>query len=213
MVLVALLVGYGAARRTPNRSAPPGELSTLPVPGGPWALAELGVPPSVERASALRILVQRRYDASPAVRLTDEAALARVQAQLDLAVQVEQAARLANPQGALSLSSVTTRQSRDRLRAAVEAFGARLHERRQRYTVELADGRRERELQAALRQLGLDPTDLAARLNQGETVTVEVPPTGCPWRSPRPPGRGSSSSATCRRGRSSPSCCATRTRC
>ena len=153
--------------------AVPGELSTLPVPAGAWALAELGVPATVERASALRLLVQRRYDASPGVRISDET-LARVQAQLDLAVRVEQAARVASPGGAVSLGAVKTRQSRDRLREAIEAVGARLRERRGQYSVELADGRRERDLQSALRTLGLDVADLAARLNKGETVTIEV---------------------------------------
>ena len=74
------------------------------------------------------------------------------------------------------------RQSRDRLRDAVEAIGARLRERRGQYAVELADGRREREVQAALKVLGLDVADVAARLNQGETVTLEVPPSACPSR-------------------------------
>ena len=161
------------------QSVAPGELSTLLVPGGAWALAELGVPPSVERASALKLIVQRRYDASPGVRLSDEA-IARVQAQLDLAVQVEQAARVASPGGVLSLGAVKTRQSRDRLREAIEAIGGRLRERRGQYSVELADGRRERDLHAALRTLGLDVADVAARLNKGDAVTLEVPAARLP---------------------------------
>ena len=158
---------------------PLGELGTLQVPGGAWALAELGVPPSVERASALRILVQRRYDASPSVRIS-EATLARVQAQLDLAVRVEQAARVAAPGGVLALGSVKTRQSRDRLREAIETIGGRLRERRNQYTVELDDGRRARDVQAALKTLGFDVAGLASRLNAGETVTLELPAASVP---------------------------------
>ncbi len=174
LALAACLALSGVPRAAAQTApAVPGELTTLLVPAGAWALAELGVPASVERASALRLLVQRRYDASPGVRISDET-LARVQAQLDLAVRVEQAARVASPGGAVSLGAVKTRQSRDRLREAIEAVGARLRERRGQYSVELADGRRERDLQSALRTLGLDVAELAARLNNGETVTLEV---------------------------------------
>jgi hypothetical protein len=174
LALAACLALSGvSAADAQTAPAVPGELATLPVPAGAWALAELGVPATVERASALRLLVQRRYDASPAVRISEET-LARVQAQLDLAVRVEQAARVAAPGGAVSLAAVRTRQSRDRLREAVEAIGARLRERRGQYSIELGDGRRERDLQSALRTLGLDVADLAARLNKGETVTIDV---------------------------------------
>ena len=162
-----------------SQPVPAGELSTVAVPGGAWALAELGVPPTVERASVLRSLVQRRYDASASVRTSAET-LARVQAQLDLAVRVEQAARIAAPGGVLSVAAAKTRQSRDRLRYAVEAMGARLRERRGQYAVELDAGRREREVQAALKVLGLDVAEAAARLTKGETVTLEVPAVGLP---------------------------------
>ena len=180
-VVVALLAlsVVVAARPASSQPVPAGELSTVAAPGGAWALAELGVPPTVERASVLRVLVQRRYDASASVR-TSEAALARVQTQLDLAVRVEQAARIAAPGGALSLAGAKTRQSRDRLRDAVEAIGARLRERRGYYAVELDDARRPREVQAALKVLGLDVADVAARLTKGETVTLEVPAVGLP---------------------------------
>jgi hypothetical protein len=179
MLLAWIAFGLMTPAALAQPVVPAGELSTLVVPGGAWALAELGVPPSVERASALRLLVQRRYDASPSVRLNDEA-IARVQAQLDLAVQIEQAARLASPGGVLSLGAVKTRPSRDRLREAIEAIGGRLRQRRGQYSVELADGRRERDVQAALRTLGLDVAGLAARLNQGETVALEVPAARLP---------------------------------
>lgn len=171
---LAACVALGGLPRAAAQTAPavPGELTTLFVPGGAWALAELGVPATVERASALRLLVQRRYDASPSVRISDET-VARVQTQLDLAVRVERAARVAAPEGAVSLGAVRTRQSRDRLRDVIEAMGARLRERRGQYSVELADGRRERDLQSALRALGLDVAELAVRLNKGETVTIE----------------------------------------
>ncbi len=180
-VVVALLALsiVVAARPAWSQPVPAGELSTVAAPGGVWALAELGVPPTVERASVLRVLVQRRYDASPSVR-TSEAALARVQTQLDLAVRVEQAARIAAPDGVLSLAAAKTRQSRDRLRDAVEALGARLRERRGQYAVELDDGRRQRDVQAALKVLGLDVADVAARLTKGESVTLEVPSVGLP---------------------------------
>ena len=58
--------------------------------------------------------------------------------------------------------------------------GARLRERRGQYAVELDDGRRQREVQAALKVLGLDVADVAARLTKGETVTLEVPAVGLP---------------------------------
>lgn len=175
LALAACLALSGVPRVAAQTGpAVPGELTTLQVPGGAWALAELGVPPTVERASALAVLVQRRYDASPSVRIAAET-LARVQANLDLAVRVEQAARVAAPAGAVSLNAVKTRQSRDRLRDLMEALGARLRERRGQYSAELADGRRERDLHSALRTLGLDVAESVSRLNKGETVTLEVP--------------------------------------
>ena len=68
-IVVALLAlsMVVAARPAWSQPVPAGELSTLAAPGGAWALAELGVPPAVERASVLRVLVQRRYDASASV--------------------------------------------------------------------------------------------------------------------------------------------------
>jgi hypothetical protein len=179
-IFIALaLAGVVAARPATAQSAPAGELSTLAVPAGEWAFAELGVPAAVEWASVLRLLVQRRYDAAASVRL-EEATLARVQTQLDLAVRVEQAARIAAPGGVLSLAAVKTRQSRDRLREAVEALGGRLRERRGQYSIELDDGRRGRDLHAALKTLGLDVAAAAARLNAGESVPLEVPAVELP---------------------------------
>ena len=176
VVVAALLVGVlcatTVAAQEPQPS--PGELGTLPVPGGRWALAELGVPPDLERASALRVVIQRQYDALPAVR-TSELTLARVQAHLDLAVRVEHAARAAATGGALSLATIKTRQTRERVAAAVEAFGGKLRERRNQYTVTLETGRHERDVHASLKLMGLDVADVVVRLNKGDTVTIEVP--------------------------------------
>lgn len=181
-VVLALLWGIAllpSSTTAQTAAVPPGELGTLAAPGGAWAFGELGVPASLERASVLRLLVQRRYDAAPSVRLDDET-LARVQTQLDLAVRVEQAARAAAPGGAIALGAVKTRQSRDRLREALELLGARLRERRNQYTVELDDGRRARDTQAALKALGLDVAALVTRLNAGQPVTLEVPAVELP---------------------------------
>ena len=60
--VAAAAIALGVARPSPAQTYAPGELGTLPVPGGRWALTELGVPPGIERASALRVLLQRRYD-------------------------------------------------------------------------------------------------------------------------------------------------------
>ncbi|MGD9904695.1 MAG: hypothetical protein AB7U83_14625 [Vicinamibacterales bacterium] len=178
-MILALLHGAGAATVSAQSAVPAGELAVLPVPGGAWAFAELGIPAVAERASIPRLLVQRRYDESPAVRL-DDATLARVQAQLDLAVRVEQAARRAAPDGVVALAAVKSRQARDRLREAVEAIGGRLRERRGQYAVELDDGRRARDLHAALKALGLDVAALTARLNRGDAVPFEIPSVDLP---------------------------------
>ena len=90
--VAAAAIALGVARPSAAQTYAPGELGTLPVPGGRWALTELGVPPGIERASALRVLLQRRYDA-PAAARTPDATVARVQAGLDLALRVEAAAR------------------------------------------------------------------------------------------------------------------------
>ncbi len=153
---------------------PPGELGTLQVPGGRWAFGELGLPPTLERGSVVRLLVQRAYDPLAAVRPSVEL-VARVQAGLDLAVRVESAARSAASGGVLALSAIKTRQSREQISKALEALGAKLRERRKQYTVSLDDSRRARDVHAALKAMGLDVPDVVARLNKGESVAVEVP--------------------------------------
>jgi hypothetical protein len=172
-VLAAAIV-VGGVRPGAAQDYEPGELSTLPVPGGRWALAELGVPPTIERASAPRLLLQRRFDGPPEQRITD-ATVSRVQAALDLAARVDAVARTAAPDGVLSLALAKNRQSRDRLRDALEAVGARLQERRNQAVVVLDDGRRGREVQTALAAMGLDVAAAASRLNAGGSATLEVP--------------------------------------
>ncbi len=154
--------------------APPGELGTLQVPGGRWALGELGLPPTLERGSVVRLLLQRAYDPTVAVRPSD-LLLARVQAGLDLAVYVEAAAQAAAPGGVLDLSTLKNRKLRSRMSDALEAIGVKLRERRKQYTVSLDDSRRARDVHAALQAMGLDVSDVVARLNKGQAVTVEVP--------------------------------------
>lgn len=168
---VAASAAFAHAQPSPPAA---GELGTLQVPGGRWALGELGLPASVERGSVVRLLVQRFYDPSTGARPT-EAVLARVQAGLDLAVRVEDAARAAAPGGTLSFPAIKTRQSRDRVRDALEALGVKLRDRRNQYTASLDDGRRGREVQASLRGMGLDVAEVVTRLNKGDAVTVEVP--------------------------------------
>ena len=127
--VAAAAIMLGGARPSPAQTYAPGELGTLPVPGGRWALTELGVSPGIERASALRVLLQRRYEA-PAAARTPDATVARVQAGLDLALRVEAAARAVSPTAALSLTQAANRPTRDRFRQAMEAIGARVLERR-----------------------------------------------------------------------------------
>ena len=172
--VAAAAIMLGVARPSPAQTYAPGELGTLPVPGGRWALTELGVSPGIERASALRVLLQRRYEA-PAAARTPDATVARVQAGLDLALRVEAAARAVSPTAALSLTQAANRPTRDRFRQAMEAIGARVLERRGQLAVGLDDGRRGRDVQAALGAMGLDVAAVATRLSAGETVVIEVP--------------------------------------
>lgn len=174
-VLLLLTSASAAVAQTPR----PGELGTLEVPGGAWALAELGVPPTLERASVPRVLVQRLFDPSPTVRPT-VVTMTAVLAGLDLAVQVESAARVASPGGTIALAAIKTKQSRSQVEDAMEAIGARLREKKKQYSVTLETGRRERDLQAALKTMGLDVADVVARLNKGETVAIAVPAVGLP---------------------------------
>ena len=172
--VAAAAIALCVARPSPAQTYAPGELGTLPVPGGRWALTELGVPPETERASALRVLLQRRYDGPVAAR-TPDATVARVQAGLDLALRVEAAARAVSPTAALSLTQAANRPTRDRFRQAMEAIGARVLDRRGQLAVGLDDGRRGRDVQAALGAMGLDVAGVATRLSAGETVVIEVP--------------------------------------
>ena len=57
----------------------------------------------------------------------------------------------------------------------MEAIGARVLERRGQLAVGLDDGRRGRDVQAALGAMGLDVAGVATRLSAGETVAIEVP--------------------------------------
>lgn len=155
-------------------------LTSLEAPAGAWALTQLGVPPTLERASAPRILAQRLFDPSPAIR-PSPATLLDVQAKLDLAVQVETAARTAAPGGRIALADIKTKQTRSSVETALEAVGARLRERRKQYSVTLESGRRERDVQAALKALGFDVADAVTRLNKGDAVVFAVPEVRLPW--------------------------------
>lgn len=157
----------------------PGALTSLEAPGGSAAITDLGVPPTLERASIPRVLAQRLFDPSPAIRPT-ELTLAAAQAKLDLAVQVEAAARAAGSGGRILLQDIKTRQARTNVEAAMAAIGAKLRERRKQYSVTLEPGRRERDTQAALKAMGFDVADAVARLNKGEAVTIAVPAVGLP---------------------------------
>ena len=177
--VAAVLVAAAVATDAFAQPTPPGELSTLEVPGGRWALGELGIPSTLERGSVIRVLVQRLYDPVSTVRPT-VSVLASVQAGLDLAVHVEETARAAAPGGDIALGGIKTKQSRTRVEEAMAAIGARLRERKKVYSVTLETGRKEREVHAALGAMGFDVASVVARLNQGETVTVAVPAEGLP---------------------------------
>ena len=178
LVLVMVLVGIGT--RVAAQAPSPGGLTTLEVPGGAWALTQLGIAPLLERASVPRILAQRLYDPSPAIR-PSAVTIVDAQAKLDLAVRVETAARSAASGGRIALGDIKTRQTRSNVEAALEAVGAKLRERRKQYSVTLESGKSDREVHATLKALGFDVADAVARLNRGEAVVFAVPDVRVPW--------------------------------
>ena len=148
----------------------------VPVPGGTAALSRvLGLDPAPERARFMTELTRVVYDTPEGTSADTDALSLRLTSYLQAIDQLQKALTAVQPVGgSIALSMAGSRNDRRRLETFLQAVGLRLRERNKAFTVERLDTRQAVERVAMLASLGIEVEQLAARLNGGEGVRVEV---------------------------------------
>ena len=148
----------------------------IPVPGGTSAVSRLlGLDPAPERARFMTELTRVIYDTPEGTSAATDALSLKLTTYLQTTDQLLNALRAVQPAGqSIALSMAANRNDRRRLEVFLEGVGLRLRERNRIFAVERLDTRQAVDRSAILVSLGIDTEQLAARLNRGEDVRVDV---------------------------------------
>ena len=144
------------------------------VPGGTAGVAEaMGMPPP-DLAVFIPELVRRIY----AVPQGRNARVDRLQdvfrSYLDAVDQFDQAlSGVQTRGGAVSLTLAAKKGGREHLKDVLDGLGLTLREHSQKYSVE-AGGDKPAVLSPLFHRLGVDPVQIARRLNEGDSIRIEV---------------------------------------
>lgn len=178
-VCVAFLATASAARANPL-----GE--DILVPGGSAALAgALGIDPVPERARFVPELVRVVWAAPEGKSAASDTLRARLIAHLDIASRFRDALVAAERPGpgggsGVSLNHAGQKTDRERLQRLFDIIGLKLQQKNKRFSVVQTDTREATERRQMLTSMGVELADIVSRLNQGESVHLELSGEGVP---------------------------------
>jgi hypothetical protein len=149
----------------------------IPVPGGTVAMARaLGIEPAPDRPRFLAELVRVVYDTREGRNSETDAKLALLASYVDAVGHLQKAlATFPQTSTGLTLASAATSRERGALKDFLDALGLRVREKNKTLRVELADGKQAVDRARQLTGLGIDVATLAAQLNAGQSVRIQIP--------------------------------------
>ena len=170
-LLAAAFAGSSVATATES------VVENVSLPGGIAGIAgALGLEPSIDRARAMPELARLIHSVREGVNESVDARLQDLEAYLDTVSQFQSSLDSldASTRG-ISLQSAADRNERRRLEAFLDLIGLRLRQKDRRFVVERRTDTRGAERAQLLQRIGVDLTDVVARLNQNETIRLEIP--------------------------------------
>ena len=154
----------------------------VPVVGGRVALARsLGIDPVPDRPRFVAELARIVYNTPEGKSAATDELLGRISRHLDVVERFQTFLATVEPQGGgIALSMAARTSDRGRLKDFLDLVGLKLQEKNKRLSVERTNSKQGADRLRLLTDLGVDLAQLATRLNQGETVRVEVPTESVP---------------------------------
>jgi hypothetical protein len=148
-----------------------------PIVGGTVALARaLGFDSVPDRARFVAELTRVIYDTPEGRATTTDALLRRLTNHLEVVGRFQSALAAVQPgDRGVALAMSSRKDDRNRLKDFLDLVGLKLREKNKAFTVERTDNKQAAERVKQLADLGVDLSQLATRLNKGETVRVVVP--------------------------------------
>ena len=152
--------------------------SDVLLPGGTKALAKvLGIEPAPEPSRAVALFARLLHALPEGADAQSDARVARLREHSLVIAKFQAALDAVQPAGkGVSLSMAAAgKAERKRLQDFLDLIGVKLRERKKQFSVEQ---RRDRDAAVRVQMLadvGIDLGPLARRLNEGETVRIEVP--------------------------------------
>src|SRR4051794_3311595 len=145
--------------------------------GGTAAIARaLGIETVPDRPRFLAEIVRVVYDTREGKSAETDAKLLHLTSHLAVAGRFQAALAAVQPRtSGVALAMAVSKNDRNRLKDFLELVGLKLREKNKAFTVERTDSKQAAERLKLLSDLGIDLGKLAARLNAGETVRIEVP--------------------------------------
>jgi hypothetical protein len=167
---------WSAALLLPGAAAAQTASVDVSILGGRAAMARaLGVDAVPDRPRFLAELIRVIYDGREGQSADVDAKLARVASHLDVAGRFQSALAAVQPgKAGLALAMATATGDRQRLKEFLELVGLKLTGQNRSLRVEQGDDKQAAERVTLLNDLGIDLTTLAARLNAGQAVRIDV---------------------------------------
>jgi hypothetical protein len=161
---------------TASRSSAQGLAEDIPVVGGTAATARaLGIDVVPDRPRFLAELVRVIYDAQEGKNVEIDAKLARLATHRQVIERFQSTLQALQAETiVISLAMSPVKGERGRLRDFLDLVGLKLRDKNRTLTVVVSDEKRAVERIKLLSNLGIDVAKLAAQLNGGETVRVEL---------------------------------------
>jgi hypothetical protein len=149
----------------------------VPIVGGTAALARtLRLETVPDRATFLTELTRVIYNTPEGRSAATDALLQGLAKHLEVVDRFQKALAAVQPEhGSIALAMAAQKNDRNRLKDFLDLVGLKLREKNKTFSVERADNKPAAERVRLLADLGVNLDQLAATLNRGEAVRVELP--------------------------------------
>jgi len=163
-------------------TAPGATVEDVPIVGGAAAFAQaLGISPPPDRPRFVGELTRLLYNIPEGKNVELDAKVQRLTAYLELVRSFQASlAAAARRDGSIALEMARQKGDRDRLKGFLETIGLRLREKNRNYSVDRTGNKEAAERVRLLKTLGVELDTLQARLNRGESVTIQIPAESVP---------------------------------
>jgi hypothetical protein len=149
----------------------------VPIVGGAAAFAQsLGISPPPDAPRFVGELTRLLYNIPEGRNAELDAKVQKLTTYLELVRTFRASLAAVQPKdGGIALAMARQKYDRDRLKEFFETIGLKLREKNRRYSVERTNNKEAAERVRLLKTLGVDLDQLQTRLNNGESVQIQVP--------------------------------------